>query len=232
MPEAHGTLRLLHVEDDDFAAGALAEVAREGAIEVVRCVTAAAGVQLAAAEAFDVIVFDRMLPDGDGAAAIAQLRALNVTTPVLVLSALGRSADHIEGLDAGADDYLGKPYDPNELVARVRALDRRHRKGGHPAVLLHGRFECHVKARTAYRCGQHIALSPKEFSLFLYFMTNVGGLVTREMLLRDVWKLNFDPTTNVVDVNLSRLRKKLEEGFDTPALENVWGNGYRLTTGD
>ena len=89
-----------------------------------------------------------------------------------------------------------------------------------------------MKARTAYRCGQHIALSPKEFSLFLYFMTNVGGLVTREMLLRDVWKLNFDPTTNVVDVNLSRLRKKLEEGFDTPALENVWGNGYRMTTGD
>lgn len=90
MPEAHGTLRLLHVEDDDFAAGALAEVAREGAIEVVRCVTAAAGVQLAAAEAFDVIVFDRMLPDGDGAAAIAQLRALNVTTPVLVLPACAR----------------------------------------------------------------------------------------------------------------------------------------------
>jgi len=232
MDEAPRTLRLLHVEDDDFAAETLAEIARRESIDIVRCATASTGVQRAAAEPFDVILFDRMLPDGDGTVAIAQLRALAVTTPILIVSALGRSDDRTAGLNAGADDYLGKPYDPSELLARVRALDRRHRRSGHPAVLLHGAFECHVKARTAYRGGRHIALSPKEFDLFHYFMTNVDGLVTREMLLRDVWKLNFDPTTNVVDVNLSRLRKKLEDGFATPALENVWGSGYRLMTGD
>lgn len=231
MGDIRTTVRLLHVEDDILAADALHEVARDGGIDVVRCATAAAGLRVAAAEPFDVIVFDRMLPDGDGATAIAQLRALGVTTPVLVLSALGRSADRIDGLNAGADDYLGKPYDPAELIARVRALDRRRARGGHPEVLLHGQFECHVKARTVHRAGRHIPLSPREFALFHYLMMHVGGLVTRDMLLRDVWKLNFDPTTNVVDVNLSRLRRKLEDGFETPAIENVWGSGYRLTTG-
>jgi two-component system, OmpR family, response regulator len=226
------SLNLLYVEDDDFAADALNAAADDQRAKVTRCETAEKGIQAAAATPFDVIIFDRMLPDLDGTTAIARLRALGVTTPVLMLSALGRTSDRIEGLDCGADDYLAKPYEPAELFARVRALDRRHRKGGHPAVLLHGQFECHLKARTAFRQGRHIPLSPKEFELFRYFMENTEELVTRDMLLRDVWKLNFDPQTNVVDVNLSRLRRKLEEGYDTPALENIWGSGYRLTMGE
>ena len=99
----------------------------------------------------------------------------------------------------------------------------------HGAVIIYGALECHVKARTAFRAGRHIALSPREFELFRYFMENAGETVTREMLLRDVWNMNFDPQTNVVDVNIGRLRRKLEDGFKTPALETIWGAGYRLT---
>ena len=98
-------------------------------------------------------------------------------------------------------------------------------------MILYGAFECHVKARTAFRENRHLALSPKEFELFRYFMENAGEVLTREMLLRDVWKMNFDPQTNVVDVNIGRLRRKLEEGFDGPALETIWGSGYRLLDG-
>ena len=113
----------------------------------------------------------------------------------------------------------------------MRALHRRASGREHSAVILFGAFECHVKARTAFRDNRHIPLSPREFELFRYFMENAGEVVTREMLLRDVWNMSFDPQTNVVDVNIGRLRRKLEEGFDSPALETVWGTGYRLLQG-
>jgi DNA-binding response OmpR family regulator len=145
-----------------------------------------------------------------------------------MLSALGRSDDRIEGLDSGVDDYLAKPYEPDELIARVRALHRRAAGMAHSAVILFGDLECHLKARTAFRQGRHIPLSPKEFSLFRYLMENAGEVVTRDMLLRNVWNLNFDPQTNVIDVNVGRLRRKLEEGFGTAVLETVWGLGFRL----
>ena len=173
-----------------------------------------------------------MLPDMDGLQIVSRLRESGVDAPVLMLSALGRSSNRVEGLEAGVDDYLGKPYEPDELIARLRSLVRRTEGRSHSAIVIYGQFECHVKARTAFRRNVHIPLSPKEFELFRYFMENAGEVVTREMLLRDVWKMNFDPQTNVVDVNIGRLRRKLEQGFDTPALETIWGTGYRLTTGD
>ncbi len=194
--------------------------------------TGTGGLQRAGAEPFDVIILDRMLPDIDGLTIVSRLRSAGVGTPVLMLSALGRSENRIEGLEAGVDDYLAKPYEPQELVARLRALHRRSAGKVHGAVVIYGAFECHVKARTAFRGGRHIPLSPREFSLFRYFMENAGETVTREMLLRDVWNMNFDPQTNVVDVNIGRLRRKLEEGFPTPALETIWGAGYRLTRGE
>ena len=117
------------------------------------------------------------------------------------------------------------------IYARLRALHRRSSGREHSAVIIYGAFECHVKARTAFRENRHLPLSPKEFALFRYFMENGGEIVTREMLLRDVWQMNFDPQTNVVDVNVGRLRRKLEEGFDKPALETIWGSGYRLLDG-
>lgn len=222
------SLNILYVEDDPLAASAMQSLVVPGGDRLAWEGTGRAGLQRAAAEQFDVIILDRMLPDMDGLAIVARLRGAGVDTPVLMLSALGRSENRIEGLEAGVDDYLAKPYEPQELLARVKALHRRASGKMHGAVIIFGALECHVKARTAFRAGRHIALSPREFELFRYFMENAGETVTREMLLRDVWNMNFDPQTNVVDVNIGRLRRKLEDGFATPALETIWGAGYRL----
>lgn len=224
-------LTLLLVEDDERSAKAVIEHLNRHGDQLIWENSGAAGLRRAASEAFDVVILDRMLPDMDGLTVVNRLRAAGVETPVLMLSALARSANRIEGLDAGADDYLAKPYEPEELAARVKALHRRAAGRVHSAIIIYGTFECHIKARTAFRANVHIALSPKEFALFRYFMENAGEVVTREMLLRDVWNMNFDPQTNVVDVNIGRLRKKLEDGFATPALETIWGSGYRLTSG-
>lgn len=226
-----GKLNLLYVEDDRVAAsGVLALAASEGD-RVIWEDTGAAGLRRASAEPFDVIILDRMLPDTDGIAVTRRLREAGIDVPILILSALGRVQDRCEGIEAGADDYLAKPYQVEELIVRIRALHRRAGRRTHSALLIHGAFECHLKARTAFRHNRYIALSPKEFELFRYLMENAGHAVTREMLLRDVWNMNFDPQTNVVDVNIGRLRRKLEEGFDGTALETVWGVGYRLTEG-
>ncbi|MBD3730160.1 MAG: response regulator transcription factor [Sphingomonadales bacterium] len=225
-------LEILYVEDDANAAQAVIALASANGDRVTWEPSGKAGLQRAGAQRFDIIILDRMLPDMEGIEIVQRLRAAGVGVPVLMLSALARSENRIEGLDAGVDDYLGKPYEPQELIARVRALYRRASGQAQGAVILYGAFECHVKARTCFRSGKHIALSPKEFELFRYFMENAGETVTREMLLRDVWNMNFDPQTNVVDVNIGRLRRKLEEGFDKPALETIWGAGYRLTPGE
>lgn len=225
-------LDILYVEDDTMAARAVIETAAARGHRVTWESTGSGGLQRAGSQAYDVIILDRMLPDLDGIEIVTRLRRAGVGTPVLMLSALARSENRIEGLDAGVDDYLGKPYEPEELIARVRALHRRASGQAHGAVILYGAFECHVKARTAFRSGRHLPLSPREWELFRYFMENAGEVVTREMLLRDVWNMNFDPQTNVVDVNIGRLRRKLEDGFATPALETIWGAGYRLTPGE
>ncbi|WP_294335875.1 response regulator transcription factor [uncultured Sphingomonas sp.] len=224
-------LSILYVEDDRLAAAAMLARAAEGGDHVIWEESGATGLSRAAAEPFDIIILDRMLPDLDGTDVVRRLRAAGVDTPVLMLSALALAGNRIEGLDAGADDYLSKPYEPDELIARVRALHRRAVPRPHSAVLLHGSFECHLKSRTAFRGGVHLPLSPKEFELFRYLMENAGGAVTRQMLLRDVWNMGFDPQTNVVDVQIGRLRRKLDYGFATPGLETIWGAGYRLTEG-
>lgn len=224
-------MKILYVEDDARAAEVMrAIVLQEGDVIAVET-NGADGLKRAGLESFDVIIMDRMLGDADGLELIKRLRSGGVSTPILMLSALGRTSDRAEGLEAGADDYLAKPFEAIELVARVRALHRRASGREHSAVILFGAFECHVKARTAFRENRHIALSPREFELFRYFMENAGEVVTREMLLRDVWNMSFDPQTNVVDVNIGRLRRKLEDGFESPALETVWGTGYRLLQG-
>ncbi|MEL7730507.1 response regulator transcription factor [Citromicrobium bathyomarinum] len=224
-------MKILYVEDDARAAEELTTIARQEGDTVAVETNGADGLKRAGLESFDVIIMDRMLGDADGLDLIKRLRSGGVSTPILMLSALGRTSDRAEGLEAGADDYLAKPFEAIELVARVRALHRRASGREHSAVILFGAFECHVKARTAFRDNRHIALSPREFELFRYFMENAGEVVTRDMLLRDVWNMSFDPQTNVVDVNIGRLRRKLEEGFDSPALETVWGTGYRLLQG-
>lgn len=224
-------LDILHIEDDSRTAADLQELMRATGDRVTWAPTGSEGLRQAGVGEFDVIILDRMLPDFDGLTVVRQLRDSGIGTPLLMLSALGRTIDRAEGLDAGADDYLAKPFEATELLARLRALHRRASGHTHSAVIIHGAFECHVKARTAFRAGKHLALSPKEFELFRYLIENAGDVVTREMLLRDVWKMGFDPQTNVVDVNIGRLRRKLEDGFATPALETIWGTGYRLLDG-
>ncbi len=221
-------LNILYVEDDVRLAQVIDSLMTEHGDHVTWTASGEDGLARAAAQLFDVILLDRMLPDMNGLDIVSRMRAAGVLAPVLMLSALGRADNRTEGLVAGVDDYMGKPFEPAELVARIRALHRRATGQTHSAVILFGDLECHMKARTVHRRGRHIPLSPKEFLLFRYLIENAGDVVTREMLLQHVWNLSFDPQTNVIDVSVGRLRRKLEDGFDAPVLETIWGTGYRL----
>ncbi|MBW8882507.1 MAG: response regulator transcription factor [Asticcacaulis sp.] len=224
-------LSLLLVEDERDTAAIVIDILAGDGHGVTWRERGLDGLTAAGAAAFDVIILDRMLPDIGGLDIVKRLREAGIATPILMLSALSRSENRISGLEQGADDYLGKPFEPAELMARVRALHRRAGNPVHSAVMLYGDIELHVKARTAHRQGRHLPLSPKEFELLKFLMENAGEIVTRQMLLLKVWNLAFDPQTNVVDVNMSRLRRQLEEGFDTGVLETVRGMGFRLVAG-
>ena len=224
-------LSILLVEDERDTAAIIIDILAADGHGVVWNERGQDGLAAAGAAAFDVIIMDRMLPDMGGLDVISRLRAAGIATPVLMLSALSRSENRVTGLEGGADDYIGKPFEPSELIARLRALHRRATNPVHSAVMLYGDIELHVKARTAHRQGRHLPLSPKEFELLKFLMENAGEIVTRQMLLLKVWNLAFDPQTNVVDVNMSRLRKQLEDGFDTGVLETVRGMGFRLVAG-
>ncbi|MBS0255062.1 MAG: response regulator transcription factor [Proteobacteria bacterium] len=223
--------RILLIEDEAAIAALVREALEEGGFVVDWCDHGEEGLRVAAAGGHDAIVLDRMLPEIEGLSIVRRLRAAAVAAPVLMLSALARAEDRVEGLDAGADDYLGKPFEPFELVARVRALMRRATNPLPGAVMLFGELEVHVKARRVHRAGQHVALSPREFDILKFMMDHAGDVVTREMLLREVWGLNFDPQTNVIDVSMSRLRQRLDEGFAGPVIETVRGAGFRLLGG-
>lgn len=217
--------RILIVEDDpETAAAVAAEVRGVGCMPVVM-ETLAAGLA-ASTEDFRVIVLDRMLPGGDGVDAIARMRAAGASGLILVLSALGRAANRVEGLEKGADDYLPKPFEPEELRARLRALLRRGTMQVLDNDLLaFGALEIRMKARTVHVNRAHVAVSPKEFELITYFARNAGQVVTRMQLLENVWKLHFDPGTNVVDVHVGRLRRKLEDA-GSAAIQTARGEGY------
>ena len=175
---------------------------------------------------FDLVLLDRMLPGGDGVEAIARMRAGGARGLILVLSALGRAANRVEGLEKGADDYLPKPFEPEELRARLRALLRRGTMQVLDNDLLaFGDLEIRMKARTVHIKRAHVAVSPKEFELITYFAQNAGQVVTRMQLLENVWNLHFDPGTNVVDVHVGRLRRKLEEA-GSAAIQTARGEGY------
>lgn len=221
-------VRVLLIEDDAENATVIIDSLKPLTTSVTWCGDGQKGLMEAGNGAFDLVILDRMLPDISGLEVLQKLREAGIETPVLMLSALSRSENRIDGLEGGADDYLGKPFDAGELIARSRALIRRAQNHVHSAVMLYGDLELHVKSRTAHRSGKHLPLSPKEFEILKLLMENAGDIVTREMLLQKVWHLNFDPQTNVIDVNMSRLRNRLEEGFDRPILETVRGAGFRL----
>ena len=218
----------LLVEDEADSARLVTEALYEDGIAVEWHDNGDAGLRAAGLKPYDIIILDRMLPEIGGLTIIARLRAAGVAVPILMLSALARSENRVEGLNIGADDYIGKPFEPSELVARVRALIRRATNATPGAVMIFGDLELHVRSRTAHRQGQHIPLSPKEFDILKFMLDHAGDIVTREMLLRKVWNLNFDPQTKVIDVSMGRLRQRLDEGFNTPIIETVRGVGFRL----
>lgn len=219
--------RILIVEDDAVTAQAMAQAVRDVGAEPEIRETYDDGLQAAAQGDYAIILFDRMLPGGDGVDAIAKVRAAGSTALILVISALGRAQNKIEGLEKGADDYLAKPFDPDELRARLRALLRRQNMVTlDNDVIVFGDLEIRMKARTVHVGTTHVAISPKEFKLLSFFAANAGNVVTRMQLLEKVWNLHFDPQTNVVDVHVGRLRRKLETVAGRAIIHTARGEGY------
>lgn len=186
------------------------------------------GLQMAISNAYDSMIIDRMLPKRDGLSVIAELRRMGNMAPVLILSALDNVDERVTGLKAGGDDYLTKPYQLSELTARLQALTRRAQTAVQGTVLHVGDLTLDLIKHKVTRSGRNINLQPREFRLLEYLMQHTGQVVTRSMLLENVWDYHFDPQTNVIDVQISRLRSKIDKDFDSPLLHTVRGAGYKL----
>ena len=224
-------MRILLIEDDAEAAAYAAKGLREAGHVVDHALDGESGVGMATAGDYDAYVIDRMLPKMDGLTLLSRRREEGDETPALFLSALGEVDDRVSGLKAGGDDYLVKPYAFQELLARVEALGRR--RAATPATVttryLVGDLELDVITRTVRRASKKIDLQPREFRLLEYLMRHAGQVVTRTMLLENVWEYHFDPQTNVIDVHISRLRSKIDKDFDKALLKTVRGAGYTLS---
>lgn len=221
-------MRILVIEDDKEAATWLLKGLTESGHVADHAADGEEGLALAREKVHDVLIVDRMLPKLDGLTMIQTLRAEGVTAPVLILSALGDVDERVKGLRAGGDDYLAKPYAFSELLARIEGLSRRRHQGPQQTRLKAVDLEMDLLTRTVTRSGRPIILQPREFKLLEYLMRNAGHVVTRTMLLENVWDYHFDPQTNVIDVHVSRLRAKIDKGFDEPILQTVRGAGYLL----
>ncbi len=221
-------MRILVVEDDLEAQRYLVKGLREAGHVVDDAADGETGLTLAMSRSYDVAVVDRMLPGLDGLKLVETMREERNMTPVLFLSALSDVDDRIKGLRAGGDDYLTKPYSFAELLARLDALMRRRDPGAVKTKVLVGDLELDLLSRTARRDEASIELQPREFRLLEYLMRHQGQIVTRTMLLENVWEYHFDPQTNVIDVHISRLRAKIDKGYPQPLLHTVRGAGYMI----
>ena len=221
-------MKILIIEDDQATAGFMAKGLKESGHVTDHAADGEDGFEFARHGDYDVCVVDRMLPKLDGLTLVERLRAEGIRTPILFLSALGEVDDRIKGLKAGGDDYLVKPWAFAELSARIEALVRRRDPGAVATHLQVGDLEMDLLARTVRRGGADIPMQPREFRLLEYLMRNQGHIVTRTMLLEQVWDYHFDPQTNVIDVHISRLRGKIDKGFEAPLLHTVRGAGYCL----
>ena len=221
-------MHLLVIEDDRETR----EFIRSGLLQAGHSVDVADngrdGLLLASTAEFDLIVLDRMLPEVDGLTVLRTLRASNNRVPILLLSAMGEVDQRVEGLRAGGDDYLVKPFAFSELEARIEALSRRVLPDGPATVLRVGDLEMDLIARSVRRGERSLELQAREFRLLEFMLRHAGQVVTRTMLLEHVWDYHFDPQTNVIDVHVSRLRAKIDKGFDQPLLHTVRGAGYKL----
>jgi len=222
-------MRILLIEDDQSVADFILRGFKEAGHTIDHSDNGKDGLFLATTESYDVLIVDRMLPGVDGLAITRTLRASENNTPVLILSALGQVDDRVKGLQAGSDDYLVKPFAFSELEARVEALSRRSLgKTVTDTTLTIADLEMDLLARTVHRAGTTIDLQPRDFQLLEYLMRHVGQVVTRTMLLEHVWDYHFDPQTNVIDVHISRLRAKIDKGFDAPLIHTIRGAGYKI----
>ena len=222
-------MRALIIEDDDVVSKFIAKGLRQHGYLVDVARDGRDGLFHALEQAYDVMVVDRMLPGLDGLSVLKTVRSAGNTTPILILSALAEVDNRVEGLRAGGDDYLTKPFAFSELIARLEALQRRPRGGvATQTPYRAGDLELDPRRRTVTRAGEPVRLLPREFALLEYLMRHRGQVVTRTMLLENVWDYHFDPQTNVVDVHVSRLRAKVDRPFAEPLIETVRGVGYRL----
>jgi two-component system OmpR family response regulator len=222
------SMRILVIEDDRDAATWLLRGLKESGHVADLASDGDQGYEMASDTTYDVLIVDRMLPKRDGLSVIRSIRSDGVTTPALILSALSDVDERVKGLRAGGDDYLAKPYAFAELLARVEGLARRGTSGSQDTRLKACDLEMDLLSRTVTRAGKPIPLQPREFKLLEYLMRHAGHIVTRTMLLENVWDYHFDPQTNVIDVHVSRLRAKIDKGFDDPILQTVRGAGYMI----
>src|SRR5215468_6947836 len=224
-------MQCLLIEDDADTARYISNGLKAAGFAVMWCRKGVDGLHLATSERWDVVILDRMLPGGvEGLSIIEAIRALGKTTPVLVLSALASLDERVRGLRAGGDDYLTKPFAFSELLARVQALVRRSGMKEEASELHIADLKLDLRRRRAERANQPIALQPREFRLLEYLVRNQGQVVTRTMLLEAVWDYHFDPQTNAIDVQISRLRQKIDKDFSPPLLHTVRGVGYMVST--
>jgi two-component system OmpR family response regulator len=221
--------RVLVVEDDADTAAYIGAGLRQEGFTVEHVADGREGLYLATSSAFDAVVMDRMVPGMDGLTVTRALRAAGIETPILLLSALGHLDERVKGLRAGGDDYLTKPFGFSELHARLENLMRRRSGRAVETTLSCGDLVVDLLTRRVTRAERQLDLLPREFKLLEYLLRNKDRVVTRTMLLEQVWDYRFDPHTSLIDTHISRLRKKLEEGFGAPLLHTVRGAGYRLS---
>lgn len=225
------TKKILLVEDDETTADYVAGGLEQNGYVVDRAVNGRDGLFHATDGNYAAIVLDRMLPGMEGLAVLSAIRAAGIETPVIILSALGTTDERVRGLKAGSDDYLAKPFAFSELLARIEALQRRGSSAAQKVAtnLQCADLEMDLLTRRVERGGKRVDLQPREFRLLELLLRNHGQVVTRTMMLEEVWDYHFDPGTNVIDVHISRLRKKIDEQSDTPLLHTVRGVGYMLS---
>jgi len=221
-------MRILLIEDDASVADFICKGLRDSHYQVMHARDGREGQELALTQQFDLMVVDRMLPFVDGITIIESVRRAEIKTPVLILSALGDVDDRVKGLKVGGDDYLVKPFAFAELLARIEALLRRQEASQTQTRLKVADLEMDLLAHKVTRSGKNLNLQPREYKLLEYLMKHAGQVVTRTMLLENVWDYHFDPQTNVIDVHVSRLRQKIDKGFEKSLLNTVRGAGYML----
>ncbi|HUD91076.1 response regulator transcription factor [Sphingobium sp.] len=222
--------KVLLIEDDATTADYIAKGLAEEGFVVDRADNGRDGLFMATEQGHDAIILDRMLPGMDGMAVLAAMRAASITTPVIILSALAEADDRVAGLTSGSDDYLAKPFAFAELLARLRIVIRRRTGAEERETRLScSDLEVDLLARKVRRGRRSIDLQPREFRLLDYLLRHKGEVVTRTMLLEGVWDYHFDPGTNVIDVHISRLRRKIDEEGEAPLIHTVRGAGYRLS---